>query len=167
MKKVLFMLSFMFASFMTLAQTTNYPVYALYVINIAKYSAWPSTTNELNVAVLGKTKVYDELIKHNGKTVNGRSLKVNAIESIKDIGASHILYLADGKSGALEEVIAATQGKPVMIICEREGLFKKGAGFSFIIMDNNTLRFDINTTELDKRNIKVSKSLSSLANSSI
>lgn len=167
MKKVSIMLSFMLASFMTLAQTTNYPVYALYVINIAKYSAWPSTASDLNVAVLGKTKVYDELVKHNGKTVNGHILKVSAIENVNDIGASHILYLADGKSGALDEVMTSTQGKPVMIICEREGLFKKGAGFSFIIMDNNTLRFDINTTELDKRNIKVSKSLASLANSSI
>ncbi len=167
MKKVSLLLCFTLTSFMMAAQTTNYPVYALYVINIAKYSAWPSSGNELNIAVLGKTKVYDELIKHNGKTVNGHVLKVTAIENTQDIGSSHILYLADGKSGALDDALATTSGKPVMIICEREGLFKKGAGFSFIVMDNNTLRFDINATELDKRNIKVSKSLSTLANSSI
>jgi hypothetical protein len=55
----------------------------------------------------------------------------------------------------------------VLIIGEREGLFKKGAGFSFVVMENSTLRFDINNTELDKRQIKVSKSLAALANQSI
>ena len=167
MKKTLLSLSFILASFMVVAQTTNYPVYALYVINIAKYSAWPTSAGELNIAVLGKTKVYEELMKHNGKTVNGHILKVSAIDNVQEIGMAHILYVADGKSGSLEEILNSTQGKPILTICEREGLFKKGAGFSFVIMDNNTLRFDINATELDKRNIKVSKSLTSLANSSI
>lgn len=167
MKKGLLLLCFLFPAVILSAQTTNYPVYALYVINIAKYSAWPAIGEELQVAVLGKTKVYDELVKHNGKSVNGRVLKVTAIESPQDAGSSHILYLADNKSGSLDDVLNATQGKAVLIICEREGLFKKGASFSFIVMENNTLRFDINSTELGKRNIKVSKSLSSLANSTI
>jgi hypothetical protein len=167
MKKVYLLLCFVFVTFWVQAQTTNYSVYALYVINIAKYSSWPAIGNELNVAVLGKTKVYDELVKHNGKTVNGHTLKVTSIDNAQNIGSAQILYIADGKSSSLEEVLTGTNGKPVMIICEREGLFKKGAGFSFVVMENNTLRFDINSTELEKRNIKVSKSLSTLANSSI
>jgi hypothetical protein len=67
----------------------------------------------------------------------------------------------------LEDLLKTIQGKPVMIIAEREGLVKRGAGFSFVLMDNNTLRFDINNTELEKHQIKVSKSLSTLANSSL
>jgi hypothetical protein len=55
----------------------------------------------------------------------------------------------------------------VMVIAEREGLYKKGAGFSFVILDNNTLRYDINSTENEKRQIKVSHSLQSLANTVI
>ena len=62
-----------------MAQTTNHPVYALYVVNIAKYSEWPNGTSELKISVLGKTKVYDELLKHNGKTVNGHVLKITQI----------------------------------------------------------------------------------------
>jgi hypothetical protein len=167
MKKGLLLLYFLFPVMILSAQTTNYSVYALYVVNIAKYSSWPAIGEELHVAVLGKTKVYEELMKHNGKGVNGHILKVTAIESPLEVGNSHILYLADGKSGSLDDILTATHGKAVLVICEREGLFKKGAGFSFVIMENNTLRFDINSTELGKRNIKVSKSLSSLANSTI
>lgn len=149
------------------AQTTNYQVYSLYVVNIAKYSSWPSVQGELHISVFGKSKVYDELMKQNGKSVNGHVVRVKLIENINDIGNSHILYLADGKSSAVEDVVKITEGKSVMIISEREGLHKRGASFSFVVMDNGTLRCDINNAELEKRQIKISKNLSALTNSSI
>jgi len=149
------------------AQTTNYQVYALFVVNIAKYSSWPTTSAEMDIVVFGKSRVFDELMKQNGKVVNGRTIKVRQVENITEVGHPHVLYVADGKSGAIDEVMKSTVGKPVLIIGEREGLFKKGAGFSFVVMDNSTLRYDINSTELEKRQIKVSKNLSALANSTI
>jgi hypothetical protein len=151
----------------TKAQTTNHQVYALFVVNIAKYSSWPNHTGgEMHITVLGRTKVYDELVKQNGKNANG-IIKVDQADDVQSIGDPNIIYLADGKSSALDDLLKVTQGKPVMIITEREGLFKKGAGFSFIIMDNSTLRFDINNSDLEKRQIKVSRSLATLANSAI
>jgi hypothetical protein len=149
------------------AQTTNYQVYSLFVMNIAKYSSWPAQNGELHITVFGKSRIYDELLKQNGKNVNGHVVKVSQSDNVDAISQSHIVYIADGKSGALDDVLKSTHGKPVLIIGEREGLFKKGAGFSFVVMENSTLRFDINNTELDKRQIKVSKSLSALANQSI
>jgi hypothetical protein len=149
------------------AQTTNYHVYSLFVINIAKYSSWPVQNGEMQITVLGKSKIFEELLKQNGKTVNGSIVKVSQVDNVTAIELPHILYIADGKSGALDDVLKSLLGKPVIIICEREGLFKKGAGFSFVVMENSTLRFDINNTELDKRQIKVSKNLSALANQSI
>jgi hypothetical protein len=50
-----------------------------------------------------------------------------------------------------------------MIIAEREGLHKKGAAMSFIVI-NNKLKFDINMKELEKRNLKISAQLTTLAN---
>lgn len=157
----------LFFSFALKAQTTNYQVYSLYVINIAKYSSWPSVTGELDIIVFGKSKVYDELLKQNGKNVNGHVLKIKQVDNVTDIGHPHIIYLADGKSNALDDILKMTEGKSVMIISEREGLHKRGAGFSFIVMDNGTLRCDMNNTELEKRQIKVSKNLSALTNSTI
>ena len=164
------MLSFTLAlcsSVTAYSQTTNYQVYALFVVNIAKYSSFPNVSSDLEITVYGKSKVYDELTKQKGKVVNGHALKINQAENITDLGHAQIIFLADGKSAALDDILKATEGKPVMIICEREGLHKKGAGFSFIITENSTLRFDINNTELEKRQIKISKNLSTLANSMI
>ncbi|MCD9017279.1 YfiR family protein [Parachryseolinea silvisoli] len=165
--KLYIVLALSLAAVSARAQTTNYQVYALFVMNIAKYSSWPSPDGELRITVFGKSKAYDELLKQNGKNANGHLVKVTQVENVADIGQPHVLYLADGKSSSLDEIIKATQGKPIMIIAEREGLYKKGAGFSFVVMDNSTLRFDVNNTDLEKRSIKVSKSLSGLANTMI
>ena len=167
MKKLLFIL-FLIAGTSAMAQTTNYQVHSLFVLNIAKYSEWPTAETEFNIVVFGKSKIYDELVKlTQGKNINGHTIKVTQVENVSEIGNANIVYLADGKSGSLDDVLKTTDGKSVMVIAEREGLFKKGAGFSFMLTENNTLRYDINNSMLAKRNIKVSKNLATLANSVI
>jgi hypothetical protein len=152
----------------TQAQTTNYQVHALFLLNIAKYSTWPATASEFHIVVFGKSKIYDELIKHTaGKNINGLPIRITQTENINEITNAQLIFLADGKSNNLTDLVKTTEGKPTMIIAEREGLFKKGAGFSFVLLENNTLRYDINNAELEKRNIKVSKNLTGLANSVI
>src|SRR5688572_15178482 len=113
------------------AQTTNYQVHSLFVLNIAKYSTWPTASNEFTIAVYVKSKIVDELNKIvAGKNVNGQIIKVIQVDDVNGIGNAQIVFLADGKSGDLNDILKATEHKPVMVIAEREGLFKKGAGFS-------------------------------------
>jgi hypothetical protein len=150
------------------AQTTNYQVHSLFVLNIARYSTWPAHGQDFTITVFGKSKIYDELVRQvSGKTVNGAVVKVVQAEDLLEVGTPQIIYLAEGKSAQLNDILKATEGKPIMIIAEREGLYKKGAGFSFVILENNTLRYDINNVELEKRQIKVSKNLITLANTII
>src|SRR5690606_26225961 len=92
------------AGYFAKSQTTNYQVYSLYVINIAKYTSWPSTSGELRIAVVGKSKVYEELTKHNGKVVNGQTMKITQVESPAEIDNAHIVYVPDGKASAFEDV---------------------------------------------------------------
>jgi hypothetical protein len=166
--KLLFLLTFILGSLYAHAQTTNYQIYSLFVLNIARYSTWPGSANEFRIAIYGKSKVYDELMKQSiNKSINGLPLKISQSDNLAELGTPNIIFLAEGKSAALNEILKAIEGKPVMLITEREGLFRKGGGFSFVIMDNNTLRFDINNTDLEKRQIKVSKNLINLANSAI
>ncbi|HYG20908.1 MAG TPA: YfiR family protein [Ohtaekwangia sp.] len=154
-------------SFSSQAQTTNYQVYALYVVNIAEHSSWPGRSGDFHITVFGKSKAYEELLKQNGKMVNGHTLRISQVEELSANGEPQIIYLPDNKSSSLNDILKATAGKPAMIITEREGLFKKGAGFSFVVMGNNTLRYDINHTELEKKQIRVSKNLAALANATL
>ena len=147
------------------AQTTNYQAYALFVYSIAKYSSWPSAGAEFKIQVLGNSKAYDEMQKGlAGKSIGGSIVKVEKIDNpAAKATDANIIYISDGKSSELQEMLSATTDMPVMIITEREGLHKKGAGISFVIIDNK-LRFDINTESLEKRHVKLSTQISKLAN---
>jgi len=168
MKKnnILILIIFFFLGTESYAQTTNHQVYAVFVMSIAKYSSWPETdAKDFKITVFGKSKVFEELTKATtNKDIHGRKVVVTQTDDIQSIGDAQIVYLSDGKSSQLAELQKSLAGKPVMIIAEREGLFKKGASFSFVVLDNNTLRFDINKKESENHQIKISQSLSSLAN---
>ncbi|MBS1507205.1 MAG: YfiR family protein [Bacteroidetes bacterium] len=168
MKKVKFIFSVLFIAFgaSANAQTTNHQVYAVFVMSIAKFSAWPATDNkEFTITVFGKSKVFDELGRVAAtKQVQGKKVEVLQEENASRIQPSQIIYVAENKSSQLNEIVQLFAGKPVMIIAEREGLFRRGAGFSFVVLENNTLRFDINKKDLEARQIKISQNLTTLAN---
>lgn len=150
------------------AQTTNHQAYSVFVYGLSKYTSWPANgKTEFTIAVVGKSKVYDEMVKsYAGKSINGLPVKVIQVEDLQAASDPQILYISDGKSGIIEALSKQTEGKPVLIIAEREGLFKKGATMSFIAIDSK-LRLDINATELHNRQIKISTQLQALTNETI
>lgn len=164
MKKLAIVLVTLLCTSNVFAQTTNYTAYSLFVVSFAKYASWPAGGTDFKVAVLGKSKVYDEMVKLTAnKSINGLTYKIVQIENVSEVADAHIVYLPDNRTSQLDDLLKATAGKPVMVVSEREGLYKKGASFSFVVLDNK-LRFDVNNTELEKRNIKVSNNLLTLAN---
>jgi hypothetical protein len=148
------------------AQTTNHQVYAVFVMSIAKFSSWPANeSKEFKIAILGKSKVFDELARASAtKQIQGKKIQVIQEEEVGKLQDVQIIYVSDSKSGQLSELRRLFSGKPVMIIAEREGLFRRGADFSFVVLENNTLRFDINKKDLEGRQIKISQNLTTLAN---
>jgi hypothetical protein len=167
MKRILFPILVLFGSTSLWAQTTNYAAHSLFVVSFAKYASWPASDGDFKIAVIGKSKVYEEMVKITAnKTVDGKPYKIVQVESLPEALDAHIIFLPDNKSSLIDELTKATEGKPVMIITEREGLHKKGAGFSFVVLDNK-LRFDVNNAELEKRNIKMSSNLLNLANTTL
>lgn len=167
MKKI-FLLAFLVTVGMVRvdAQTTNYNAYSLILINVAKYAEWPeNSSDKFLITVVGKSKVYDELVKKQGYRINNKPVQVNQVNEVGEINSiPQLIYLSDSKSSSLEELQGKYGANPVMVVTEREGLHKKGAHMSFIIIEGNKLRFDINKTEMLKRNLKISNNILTIAN---
>jgi hypothetical protein len=167
MRNKIFFLSglLLFSTLYSGAQTTNHQAYSIFVFGLARYMSWPATgQTEFVVAVVGKSKVYDEMVKaYAGRQISGLPVKVVLVEEASAIAAPQIVYVSDNKSSIIEDIKKHTEGKPVLIIAEREGLHKKGAGMSFIAIDSK-LRLDMNSHELQNRQIKISAQLNALAN---
>lgn len=164
--KVLFLAGLMLcAALQSSAQTTNYQAYSVFVYGLSKYTSWPTgDKTEFTIAVVGKSKAFDEMVKtYVGKTINGLPVKVIQVDDPQSLTDPQIIYISDSKSSMVDNIKKQTEGKPVLIIAEREGLHKRGATMSFIAIDSK-LRLDINAKELQSRQIKISTQLQSLTN---
>src|SRR5579862_8884045 len=116
MKKIYIVLFIIIAaSLSSYAQTTNHQVYAVFVVSIAKYSSWPeSEAKDFKIAVLGKSKVYDELVKSTAnKEIHGKKVQIVQLEEISKGDEPQILFVPDNKSSQLNEIVKAFSGKPV------------------------------------------------------
>lgn len=147
------------------AQDLDYKAYTLYVYNFMKYVEWPAAQSNGNfvVDVLGDSPILKELqTLASTKKLKGRTIIVKKISSPEEAAGAHLIYIASGKSSSMTALKEATKNTPVLIVGEREGLAKKGAGLSFVTTDEDELKFDINKKEIEQRQLKISSSLTSL-----
>lgn len=147
------------------AQDVDYKAYTLYVYNFMKYVEWPQAQSNGNfvIAVLGDSPILSELQSLAVlKKIKGRTIIVKKISSIDETQGAHLIYIASGKSSTMSGLKETTKNTPVLIVGEREGLAKKGAGLSFVTTDEDELKFDINKREIELRQLKISSSLTSL-----
>jgi hypothetical protein len=150
----------------TVAQTTNYKAYAIFIYNFTKYVHWPegSMQGEFKITVVGNSKVTPELtgIVQN-KTVLGKKIIVTHVNTLQELPHSHLVYLSGTSSGDLDELLQKVAGKPILVVTERDGLIRKGAMISFVTLEDNSLRFTLNDKALSSYNLQVANELKTLA----
>jgi hypothetical protein len=148
------------------AQEKDYKAYSIYVYNFIKYIEWPpsSKTGEFVIAVIGDSPITKELrALAASKKANGQTILVRNIMSLSEIGTAQILYISAGKSSLIKEAEEKTKNLPTLVIGEREGLVKKGAGINFLTLEDDTLRFELNKKAIKEHNLQISQTLISLA----
>lgn len=147
------------------AQETNYKSYTLFVYNFMKYIEWPESTTggDFILGVLGDSPIYKELdALAKSKKVKGRNIVVKKISTVDEARNCHLVYVPPGKSSMLKMLNEQVKDKPVLVVCEREGLAQKGAALSFVTLDDDVLKFDINKTAIEQHSLKIPSSLISL-----
>ena len=147
------------------AQEIDYKAYSLFVYNFMKYTEWSGEANkgDFIIGVLGDSPITKELnTLASTKKLKGRNIIIKKFSSADECGNCHLLYIASGKSSLLKTVKESLKTKPVLIVGEREGLADKGAGISFVRMEDDTLKFDINKKEIEQHGLKVASQLMQL-----
>ena len=148
------------------SQERDYKAYSIYVYNFIKYIEWPpaSKTGEFVICVIGDSPILKELKTLAAtKKAGGQTIVIKKINSISEMGNAQILYISSSKSNTIKEVLEKTKNLPTLVIGEREGLVKKGAGINFVTLDDETLKFQLNKKAIEEHNLQISSSLVSLA----
>lgn len=167
-KIILFLFGFLMLNFSSRmqAQERDYKAYSIYIYNFIKYIEWPqsSKSGEFVIAVIGDSPLTKELrALASSKKANGQTIVVRNIQNVSEIVNFQMLYIPASKSSILKEALEQTKNSPTLVIAEREGLVKKGAGINFVTLDDETLRFEMNKKAIEGHNLQISQTLVSLA----
>ena len=143
------------------SQDVDYKAYTLFLYNFMKYIEWPAeASGDFVIGVVGDSPIKKELlVLSENKKVKGRKIVMQIINSPEDALLCTMIYIPSSKSAMLKPITEKIRGKAVLIVAQREGLAKKGAGISFMIDDDDVLKFDINKSVLNRQNLKVANIL--------
>lgn len=144
---------------------TNAKLKAMFVYNFTKYIEWPQSYKSGNfvIGVLGESALQAELDKMAAtkKAVN-QPFEIKRYNSVGEIGNCHMLLIPAGTSAQIEAAVAKSKSNSTLVIGEQEGMAKRGAGINFVIKQNKQ-KFELNKSNIENRNLKVSSSLLALA----
>ncbi|HEY4798103.1 MAG TPA: YfiR family protein [Bacteroidia bacterium] len=144
----------------------NSKLKASFIYNFTKYIDWPEKYKEGNfvIGVVGTSSFYNELTALlSTKTVGSQKFEIKSFTTVESVsGMCHILFLPAENSAALPDILKKMKGKSTLIVTEKSGLAKQGSAINFIV-ENNKQRFELNKTNIEKYNLKVSSTLMALA----
>lgn len=147
------------------AQETDYKAYTLFIYNFMKYIEWTEAQSkgDFVIGVLGDSPINKELqALASSKKLKGRNIVLKKCNTPEEAASCHLLYITDSKSSAVKTLKEQVKDKPVLIVGEREGLAKKGASLSFVTLEDDGLKFDINKKEIEQHQLKIASSLINL-----
>jgi hypothetical protein len=148
------------------AQEVNYKSYSIYVYNFIKYIEWPSSSKSsgtFSIGVIGDSPVYKELQQlAASKKANGQTILVKKFASIEEADYCEILYISSSKSNLLKKALEKTANLPTLVVAEREGLARRGAGINFVTLDDDVLKFEVNKKVIEDHSLKIPKILLTL-----
>jgi hypothetical protein len=138
------------------SQDVDYKAYTLFLYNFMKYIEWPNTDGDFIIGVVGESPVKKELEELSKiKKAKGKQIVVINIITPNDARLCNMVYIPSSESAELKPILEKIKGKAVLVVAEREGLAKKGAAISFVVDDDDALKFDINKSVLDSQSLKI------------
>jgi YfiR/HmsC-like len=147
---------------------SEYKVKAAFLYSFTKFVQWPPFSSEnsndpVTVCVFGENPfggALQEILV--GKTFNGKPFAVKEMTSTQETRACLILFVSASERKRLKTVLESLQGAAVLTVGDTQGFAEDGCIIDFVLEDNK-MRFEINTIAADRARLKISSKLLSLA----
>lgn len=154
------------------AAPLEYDVKAALLFNLAKFVDWPDTAFASDNAtffmcVIGEDPFGASLDRVSGRTVRGHPVAVARHASYTDLDATsnapcHIVFVSGALAPRVEEVLAASAGKPRLTVADFAGFAESGGMINLVTVDKK-VRFRINAKRAQAAGLKLSARLLQLA----
>jgi hypothetical protein len=143
-------------------------VKAAMLYNFAKFVEWPaeafpSADAPFVIAVLGNDPLGPALERLLvGKTVAGRAIRIRRWRKARERGACQMLFVSATEQVELKRLLSDVGQQPVLTVADMPEFAAQG-GMIGLVVEDNRLRFEINTDGTERAHLKVSSRLLSLA----
>lgn len=130
------------------------------VLSFLRYTQWPaSPDNSITVGVLGRPSFFEVLHSDlEGKTVNGRVVRVIELKPNSDLYRCQIIYFAAGKNAELKELLQNARLAHALTIGESDHFLDYGGDVNLSIVDNR-ITFEASLDALDSSGISIGSNL--------
>jgi hypothetical protein len=147
---------------------SEYEVKAAFLFNFAKFVDWPQEAfaderAPVVICILGQNPFNGSLDRGvSGKTINGRSIVVKNLAQGEDPRSCHVLFVSSSEKKRLAQILVSLAGASVLTIGEADDFLGAG-GVIKLVMENNRVRFDVNTAVAGQARLRISSKLLQLA----
>lgn len=144
----------------------EYSLKAAYIYNFTKFIEWPQELmkqDDFIIAVDGSKEMIAALKTiAETKKIKNKKVVIKDVDNIKD-NDCHIIFASKiiGKT-EFKDITRSSKYAQSLIISEHDGFCEYGAVINFI-QRNNKIRFEINITEANARDLKTSSQLIKVA----
>jgi hypothetical protein len=149
------------------AATREYKVKAAFLYNFALFTEWPDENvagggSSLVICVLGKHSFGDALESIQGKSVRRRNVTVRQINSVREMGICHVLFVSASEKQRLPDILSEVKNQPVLTVSDLDRFAEAGGTIGFISLEDR-VRFEINMKAAQRARIRISSQLLKLA----
>jgi len=166
----LFLITMMFISLPANANEVSrtYKIKAAFIYNFTKFVIWPQQDSNLgavsfNVCILGDDRLTAAANTIQGKSVQGKDLQIKTITNVGESGECKIIFLAISNTEQLQQALESIKGTSVLSVGDSSDFVDNG-GIIGLFVENNKVRFDINSLAADDNGLKINSRLLELAN---
>ena len=139
-------------------------VKAAFLIKFASFIEWPAgegadTNAPFVIGLLGRDpfgQEFDEAVK--AERVKDRPVELRRASDLGKLADCPVVYVASSELNRLEEIVAALEGRPVLLVTDGPGAALRGSQINFIKTDGK-VRFEINLAAAERARLKFSAKL--------
>lgn len=146
----------------------EYDLKAAFLYNFATFVDWPPTAfaspdTPFTIGVLGDDPfgpTLDEIVA--GERVRDRPFRIVRFDRLEDVTVCHLLFICPSEERHLRQIVAATQGRPILTVADFPNFVLAGGIIGFGTEDNR-VRLFINPRAAEASSLVISSKLLQLA----
>lgn len=142
----------------------NAELKAAFLRNFIEFAYWPQDVARLGFCTVGEDNLGRALDEWPRLRIRGMQIEVRRHLADAALGGCHVIYVSAAAAKQLGATIAATRGRPVLVVADLEGAAQLGASLSLHETPAGRLAFDVNLSaaksvgmRLDSRLIRLAR----------